>query len=69
MGKKKDKDKQKQKAKPEKRSREELQGEIDRLRQRNEQLQARLERIAEIAVSDVDVGESDAFEPDQPVAS
>jgi hypothetical protein len=69
MGKKKAKDKQKQKAKPVKVSRQDLQDEIDRLRQRNEQLQAKLERIAEIAATDVDAGESDGFQLEESLAS
>ena len=65
MGKKKDKQKQKAKRSP-KVTRESLEQEIERLRLLTEELQARLERIAEIAISGSDAGESDGFEPAKP---
>jgi len=70
MGKKKDKQKQKAKQ-PAKVSRQSLEEEIERLSFLTEQLQARLERIAEIATSSTDAGsadagESDGFEPAKP---
>ena len=51
MGKKKEKEKVREKGKP---GRKELQSEIERLRTQNEALLARLERIAEIAGSEVE---------------
>jgi hypothetical protein len=67
MGKKKAKQKQKAKRSP-KVSRESLEQEIERLRLLTEQLQARLERIGEIATSSVDAGEADGFEPKELMA-
>ena len=64
MGKKKDKQKQKAKQ-PAKVSRQDLEQDIERLRVLTEQLQARLERIAEIATSSADAGEADGVEPEK----
>jgi uncharacterized protein YoaH (UPF0181 family) len=67
MGKKKDKQKEKARLEKQERkvSRQDLEQEILRLRSQTEQLQARLERIAEIAASGVDAGEADGFEPEK----
>lgn len=66
MGKKKAKEKKKDKTKSPKVSRENLQDEIDQLRQLNDQLQARLQQIAEIAGARAPGGESNGSGSEQP---
>ncbi len=64
MGKKKDKDKDKDKIKQiDKPRRKDMADEMERLRLQNEALRARLERIAEIASADVELGEPNDVKP------
>ncbi len=64
MGKKKDKDKDKDKIKQiDKPRRKDMADELERLRLQNEALRARLERIAEIASADVELGEPNDVKP------
>ena len=60
VGKKKDKDKTKKNDKP---KRKDLTQELEDLRLENEALRARLERIAEIATAEPELGEPNDLEP------